>query len=76
MIITKKQAIKLLRSYARTDEELDFLDDGEKQMKKDPKYDVVKEYILNYPTPPEFSEFMFGAEYISMSERRFMEYFG
>jgi hypothetical protein len=58
MILYKKEAIEWLYNYARTNAQLDFLMEGEKKMKRDKNYDLVREYVLTYPCPAEFWGFV------------------
>jgi len=72
MIITKKEGLKMLYHLARTDEEMDFLHEGQKRMKNDPEYDVVYEYVLTYKCPHEFLGFVWN-DAIFMREERYKE---
>jgi len=58
MILRKKNALKLLYSLARTDEQLDFLFKGEKRQKEDPNYDLVQDYMITFKCPPAFMGFV------------------
>jgi len=73
MIIHKKDAIKWLYNLARTDEQLDFLMEGEKRMKKEKDYDIVYDYVLTFPCPPEFKGFIFS-DSIFFTRERAIEY--
>ena len=73
MILKKKDAIDWLYAIARTDEQIDFLTEGEKRQKEDPEYDLVQDYVMTFKCPPFMRGFVFN-DFVFVRDWEIVEY--